>query len=225
MPSKTKTKTATSKPTASSLNTSYLLAYNGVSAALWATVLVKVVIIVASEGLESGKVYAEVERFARLTQTVAGLEVLHSLFGIVRAPIATTLMQVASRFFLTWVIAYNFPATTQYTPAYASMLTAWSVTEVVRYSYFVFNISSLGVPSFVTWLRYNTFLILYPVGVASETWLISNAIPSAEKLNENYGYVMYGVIATYVPGFYVLFTYMLKQRRNILGTKSERKSL
>jgi very-long-chain (3R)-3-hydroxyacyl-CoA dehydratase len=66
----------------------------------------------------------------------------------------TTLMQVASRFLLVWGIAYNFPQTTQYSPAYSSMLVAWSVTEVVRYSYFVFVISGVGVPRLWTWLRY-----------------------------------------------------------------------
>ena len=79
MPPKTRTKTV--KP-ASSLNTTYLLAYNFVSAALWAAVLAKVVRIATSEGVESGRVYKEVEEFARLTQTLAGLEVLHSLFGM-----------------------------------------------------------------------------------------------------------------------------------------------
>jgi very-long-chain (3R)-3-hydroxyacyl-CoA dehydratase len=66
----------------------------------------------------------------------------------------TTLMQVASRFLLVWGIAYNFPQTTQYSPAYSFMLVAWSVTEVVRYSYFVFVISGVGVPRLWTWLRY-----------------------------------------------------------------------
>ncbi|KAF2789452.1 PTPLA-domain-containing protein, partial [Melanomma pulvis-pyrius CBS 109.77] len=203
-------------PPPSSLNTAYLLAYNFVSAALWLTVLGKVALNAPSNGASSVKVYAETEKFARLTQSVAGLEVLHSLLGIVRAPMLTTLMQVASRFLLVWGIAYNFPETTQYTLAYSSMLVAWSVTEVVRYTYFVFVIGGFGVPSVITWLRYNTFLVLYPIGVASETWLIYNAIGPASTIDENYGYVLYGVLATYVPGFYVLFTHMLKQRKRIL---------
>lgn len=73
--------------------------------------------------------------------------------GVVRAPVFTTLMQVASRFLLVWGIAYHFPQTTQYSPAYSSMLVAWSVTEIIRYSYFVFVIAGKGVPAFVTWLR------------------------------------------------------------------------
>jgi very-long-chain (3R)-3-hydroxyacyl-CoA dehydratase len=70
--------------------------------------------------------------------------------------------------------------------------------------------------------RYNTFLVLYPLGVASETWLIYNAIPPASKMDEKYGWALWGVLASYVPGFYMLFTYMLKQRRRILGAEKKR---
>jgi hypothetical protein len=63
-------------------------------------------------------------------------------------------MQVASRFLLVWGIAYNFPQTTAHSAAFSTMLLAWSFTEVVRYSYFVFTLSGMGVPRLWTWLRY-----------------------------------------------------------------------
>lgn len=72
--------------------------------------------------------------------------------------------------------------------------------------------------------RYNTFLVLYPIGVASETWLIYRAIPPASKMDEKFGYALWAVLASYVPGFYVLFTYMLAQRRRVLRAwKAEKK--
>jgi very-long-chain (3R)-3-hydroxyacyl-CoA dehydratase len=63
-------------------------------------------------------------------------------------------MQVASRLFLTWGIAYNFPQTTKGSPAYSAMLLAWSLTEMVRYGYFIFVLGGKGVPEILTWLRY-----------------------------------------------------------------------
>ena len=69
-----------------------------------------------------------------------------------RAPLFTTAMQVASRLLLVWGIGYAFPATTRYSPAYSSMLIAWSVTEVIRYGYFVFALTD-SVPKVWTWLR------------------------------------------------------------------------
>ncbi|KAF2468986.1 PTPLA-domain-containing protein [Lindgomyces ingoldianus] len=208
------------KPKASSLKTAYLLAYNALSTVLWFLVLRRVVSIASTNGLRNGQVYHHTESFCRLTQTAAVLEVVHSLFGIVRAPLLTTLMQVASRLLLVWGIGYNFPQTTKFSPAYSSMLVAWSVTEVVRYSYFVFVLGGTGVPWLWTWLRYNTFLVLYPLGVASETWLVYNAIGPASRINETYGYVLYGILATYVPGFYMLFTHMLKQRGKVMRSKT-----
>jgi hypothetical protein len=73
--------------------------------------------------------------------------------GLVRAPLLTTLMQVASRLLLVWGIAYPFSETTKYSLAYSTMLIAWSVTEVIRYSYFVFALSGQGVPKIWTFFR------------------------------------------------------------------------
>jgi very-long-chain (3R)-3-hydroxyacyl-CoA dehydratase len=91
-----------SKPSSSPVKNAYLLAYNAVSAALWAGVLYKTVTISSHEiesahkagsffgrsdlqsaaaGLASGKVFSELDEYVRLVQSLAGLEVLHSLVG------------------------------------------------------------------------------------------------------------------------------------------------
>jgi very-long-chain (3R)-3-hydroxyacyl-CoA dehydratase len=49
-----------------------------------------------------------------LVQTFAVLEVLHVLFGWVRSPIQTTMMQVSSRLFLVWGITEQFPAVSKF---------------------------------------------------------------------------------------------------------------
>lgn len=63
------------------LGNAYLLAYNAVSAGLWFSVLVGVAQIASKEGVHGGKVYEGLERWARLVQTGAVLEVVHSLVG------------------------------------------------------------------------------------------------------------------------------------------------
>jgi hypothetical protein len=95
------------------------------------------------------------------------------------------------------------------------MLLAWSFTEVVRYGYFVFTLSGLGVPALLSFLRYNTFMILYPLGISSECWLVYQTIPAAKTLDERLPYVLWAVLAVYVPGSYVLFSHMLRQRSRI----------
>jgi very-long-chain (3R)-3-hydroxyacyl-CoA dehydratase len=86
----------------------------------------------------------------------------------------------------------------------------------MHYPLDTFTLSLLRLYKMANRNRYNTFLVLYPIGVASETWLVYNAIGPASKMNENYGYILYGVLATYVPGFYILFMHMLSQRRRVM---------
>lgn len=117
------------------------------------------------------------------------------MIGIVRSPVATTAMQVASRLLLVWGVVDAFPAVAT-SPAYSTMLIAWSVTEVIRYSYFTLTLSGL-LPSFVTWLRYNTFYVLYPLGISSECWLIWKATGLAGK---NYALLLQAILLVYVPG-------------------------
>lgn len=79
------------------------------------------------------------------------------------------------------------------------MLIAWSVTEVVRYSYFVFTLSGYS-PGFISWLRYNTFYVLYPLGISSECWLIYKAIAPAKEMRQEYAWALQLILLIYVPG-------------------------
>ena len=117
--------------------------------------------------------------------------------GLVRAPLLTTGMQVSSRLLLIWAVVDRYPEATAPSPFYSSMLLAWSITEVIRYSYFVWNLQGSGVPGFVTWLRYNTFYVLYPVGITSECALIWKASLVAER-PVTLGF--WAILGIYIPG-------------------------
>ena len=119
-----------------------------------------------------------------------------------RAPILTTGMQVASRLLLVWAIINVFPALATI-PVYSSMLVAWSVTEVVRYSYFVLSLSGYQ-PALITWLRYNTFYVLYPTGISSECFLIYKAIEPARALRPEFAWALQAILLIYVPGMFVI---------------------
>lgn len=114
-------------------------------------------------------------------------------------------MQVASRFLLVWGVLFLYPYLAVQSPTYSSMLIAWSVTEVIRYSYFALTLSGLT-PRNLTWLRYNTFFILYPIGILSECSLVYLAAVGPAATATEYPlmslmpYVLYGILAVYVPG-------------------------
>ncbi|EMC98387.1 hypothetical protein BAUCODRAFT_32422 [Baudoinia panamericana UAMH 10762] len=204
------------------LRSLYLIQYNFVSAVLWASILARVLLLNATEGYQD--VYPALGETTKWIQTLAGLEVFHAAVGLVRAPVLTTVMQVASRFLLVWVIADRFPATVSGSPAYSTMLIAWSVTEVIRYSYFAIILAYEKVPASITWLRYNTFFVLYPLGIASECWLIwISQGPGVVQLGPLWRWFVYAVLAIYVPGAYILFTHMMAQRRKVMRTLNARR--
>ncbi|KAI1494820.1 tyrosine phosphatase-like protein [Biscogniauxia mediterranea] len=204
------------KASASPVKNAYLVLYNAVSAGLWAVVLGRVVATNLAQGHEA--VYPAVGQFCKWTQTLAGMEVLHSLFGIVRAPLITTFMQVFSRYALVWGIVDAFPGLAVSSPAYSTMLAAWATTEVVRYSYFALGLSGLQ-PAALHWLRYHAFFVLYPVGISSEAWLIWSAAagPAKHCAYPAYSTLLYAFVAlVYPPASYILYTHMMAQRRKVL---------
>lgn len=146
-------------------------------------------------------------------------------------------MQVYSRVVLVWAVIFNFPFVAK-SAGYSSMLIAWSVTEVVRYGFFVFTLSGYS-PGILLWLRYNLFFILYPLGAGSEWWLMYKSIPSAKNIRQEYAWFLQLMLFIWIPskitglirglqltllGFYILFTHMLKQRKKILRGKQVQKA-
>lgn len=146
-------------------------------------------------------------------------------------------MQVASRILLIWGIVHPFPNTVAFSPVYSSMLIAWSVTEVIRYSYFAINLSTGSVPALWLWLRYNTFFVLYPLGISSECWLVWLAATGPAKQYTGVREGLFAILLIYVPGklltyscafwakglieslsagSYILFTHMMAQRRKVM---------
>ncbi|KAI5209697.1 hypothetical protein AUEXF2481DRAFT_30461 [Aureobasidium subglaciale EXF-2481] len=198
----------------SPIKTGYLVLYNAVSTILWGTILGRVLLIASVHGTKY--VYPGVGEFAKWTQTLALLEVVHAAVGIVRAPLLTTLMQVASRILLIWGIVHPFPNTVAYSPIYSSMLVAWSVTEVIRYSYFAINLSTGSVPGIWLWLRYNTFFVLYPLGISSECALVWKAATGPAGQYTGVKEALFAILLIYVPGSYILFTHMMAQRRKVM---------
>jgi very-long-chain (3R)-3-hydroxyacyl-CoA dehydratase len=115
-------------------------------------------------------------------------------------------MQVASRILLVWGVVDRFPDLAK-SAGYSSMLIAWSVTEVVRYSYFVFTLSGFS-PAFITWLRYNLFHVLYPMGISSECWMMYKAIEPSREIRREAAWFFQLMLLVYVPGMFAGSSFM-----------------
>lgn len=224
MPPSTTVAPQTPAPPSSPIKNAYLIVYNALSAIAWGLVLQSTVLTLFESG--PSIVYLTTGEFTKWTQTAAAMEIIHSLFGkpstslskpmfftntndtektgIVRAPLLTTLMQVSSRFLLVWGVVHLYPHLAIESPTYSSMLIAWSVTEVIRYSYFALSLSGYT-PRLLTWLRYNTFFILYPIGILSECSLVFLAAVGPAAAEKEYPlalapYALYAILIIYVPG-------------------------
>lgn len=211
----------------------YLIAYNVILCAGWAGVLAQIALHYANGG-DVKTVYPVIRPLLVVCQTAAIMEIFHSITGLVRSPVFTTVAQVYSRLFVLW--GGLELGTSDVTEGYfvTQMVIAWACSEIIRYSFYAFNL--LGhVPSFVQWVRYSAFLILYPMGISGEMVNMYNALdfikankslsiemPNAYNFAFNYyGFVIFSLVVFYPMGTKVLYGYMLSQRKKVLGKKKK----
>ncbi|XP_016468721.1 very-long-chain (3R)-3-hydroxyacyl-CoA dehydratase PASTICCINO 2A-like isoform X1 [Nicotiana tabacum] len=205
----------------------YLIIYNWIVFFGWFQVFYFGVKTLKESGHEH--VYDAVEKPLLFALTAAFLEILHSLVGLVRSPISATLPQISSRLYVTWGILWSFPEIRTHLLV-SSLAISWSITEIIRYSFFGTKEAFGSAPSWLLWLRYSTFLLLYPTGITSEVGLIYNALPYMKesgkyavrmpnKWNFSFGYYYAALVclAIYVPGCPHLYRYMLGQRKKALS--------
>ncbi|OVA10484.1 Protein-tyrosine phosphatase-like [Macleaya cordata] len=189
----------------------YLTIYNWTVFVGWFQVLYMALVTLKESGHEH--VYNAVERPLQLAQTAAVMEV-----SLVRSPITATLPQIGSRLFVTWGILWSFPETRTHVLV-SSLVISWSITEIIRYSFFGTKEALGFAPSWLLWLRYSTFLVLYPTGITSEVGLIyiglqyiqgseKYCIRMPNKWNFSFDYFYASILALgiYVPGMDFTFT-------------------
>ncbi|KAG5728840.1 3-hydroxyacyl-CoA dehydratase PASTICCINO 2 [Termitomyces sp. T112] len=175
--------------------------------------------------LRATTAYTRVGTPTAAVQSLAAMEVLHVLLGWVRAPLPTTAAQVSSRLFLVWGIVEQF-TDVRTNPLYTSMILSWSITEVIRYAFYALTLMG-SEPRLLLWLRYTTFYILYLTGASSEALLIYATLPSSSPIpgwrSWIHGmwtptdYARAVLFTIWWPGLYVLYTYMIGQRKRVLG--------
>ena len=206
-----------------SLSRNYLLIYNSAQCIGWLWVLQRLLVAV-SAGLP---IYPLVQKPLQIFQTLGVLEVLHAAVGLVRASVPTTMLQLSSRVFILWLIAERI-SEVQREFALTTMVLAWSLTEVPRYFYFAYSAQTKP-PSALVWIRYSTFLPLYPLGASSEWFVLYKALPYIAERTPftirlpnpwNFAFDFYiasvAILIAYLPGLPYMISHMLHQRRKNL---------
>ncbi|KAI5459629.1 tyrosine phosphatase-like protein [Mariannaea sp. PMI_226] len=211
---------ATSKPSGPSIRktSTYLVLYNQLSACLRIALLLRTVQLWSLYGQNT--VWDELNAVARWAETLSALEIFHAAIGLVRASPATTALQVAGRNTIVWAITRNYPHVAAGELAYPLMLATWNAADAVRYLYFAVErgVGSGAVFNLLLWLRYNMFIVLYPIGILSEAKLVYEVIEPSKERNQMYQYLLWFGLSLYIPAFFILYGHMLSQR-----AKSRRK--
>ncbi|TGZ73719.1 hypothetical protein CRM22_001351 [Opisthorchis felineus] len=165
-----------------------------------------------------------------VVQLLAFLEPLHVCLRWVRGGILASLLQVSGRALVLFLIV--IPHKELHTDSSVFWLFfVWSAIEVQRYPFYICSL--LGYKNgLLTYLRYTSWIPLYPIGFMCEGKLIVRALPWLTKsrrfsysmpnaLNMAFDFPMF--LHTYLVGmiavFYFLMRYMYAQRRRVLGPR------
>ncbi|KAL4570997.1 hypothetical protein LXL04_017747 [Taraxacum kok-saghyz] len=212
------------------LSNFYLFFYNSVQALGWAIALFRIVIdFVSTKSVNNA--YASAGDLICLLQTIGFIEVLHGAVGIVPSGFLFPLMQWGGRTHFLLAIVSQL-SEVQESPAVFITFVCWCCIEIIRYPFYA--LSCLGnCPSFLTYLRYTIFIVLYPIGALGEMWVMYQSLPviMEKNLYANYFSALPFTYHTFVKGVLIcypilwlqLYLYLFKQRRSKLRTRNNEK--
>ncbi|XP_053959199.1 very-long-chain (3R)-3-hydroxyacyl-CoA dehydratase hpo-8 [Anastrepha ludens] len=209
----------------------YLFLYNAVQVAGWSYILFQLVNYYLLQGpqFRAQITLWDYTRFAVIVfQNAAFVEILNAAFGLVKSNPVITTFQVLSRMMVVIGVVMATP-TGKVSPGLPIALLAWAITEIIRYGYYALNILNI-MPYIVVFLRYTTFIALYPIGVTGEllcfwwaqSYAKTNTVWSWEmpnKWNATFSYfaLLWIVMLLYIPLFPQMYLHMFAQRKKILG--------
>mmetsp|Transcript_12615 Transcript_12615/g.17901 ORF Transcript_12615/g.17901 Transcript_12615/m.17901 type:complete len:763 (+) Transcript_12615:74-2362(+) len=164
-----------------SISNAYLMLYNAVCCAGWATVLhlglpgvisalLTFDVSATKEALASLYAVQGLSFVLNIVQTAALLEIVHAAVGLVRSPVVVTTLQVGSRIAAIFCAMNSPNAQTQFGCGF--MVLSWAFVEVPRYAFYLAALitgdATKKTPYPLFWLRYSLFAILYPTGIFGE---------------------------------------------------------
>ena len=139
----------------------------------------------------------------RFIQTFQLMDIVLILIGKSKGSIMGAFFQILGRM----VVAWGFVEPTSSNLKFATVAIIWALADCNRYLYYLFKNHPLTAA-----LRYNSFLILYPIGVLGEMMLINDYLERHTELTETCVYIVRGIQVSIIVGLLFLYTYMLKMR-------------
>ncbi|BFY98189.1 hypothetical protein BsWGS_01229 [Bradybaena similaris] len=176
--------------------------------------------------------YESVGSQMTVCKIAAILEILHSLFKLVRTQVLMTVAQVGGQAFVLFFLVMQEPRL-QISPLCWYLFVAWSAIEVIRYPYYMLQLMNIEL-KFLTWLRYTLWMPLYPFGILteatitfqsityfSETGFLSITLPNSANFAYYFPYHLMVHLVLLCIGGSSNMKYMLAQRRKQLSIKGK----
>lgn len=139
----------------------------------------------------------------RFIQTFQLMDIVLILIGKSKGSIIGAIFQILGRLIVAWV----FAEPTSNNLRFATVAIIWALADCNRYLYYLFKNHPLTAA-----LRYNSFIVLYPIGVLGEMMLINDYLERHSDLSETAVWAVRLVQVLIVVGLVFLYTYMLKMR-------------
>ena len=178
-----------------SFTRTYLHFYNKIQIFLW------VLVLCAAFMKFTLKKNVDIRLFIGV-QSLMIFDIINAALKLVPGNLFATTIQIASRLFISWRIL----PTANSDINLILLFIAWGVTEVVRYSYYENTTNSV-----LRYLRYSTFILLYPLGV------LGGELPlTYYHYSSNTNYFDLAFMLANIPFFPYLYGHMLKLRKNKL---------
>ncbi|KAK2524381.1 hypothetical protein Q9966_005089 [Columba livia] len=166
-------------------------------------------------------------------QTLALMEIMNSLIGLVRSPLIPAVLQIFGRNFILFVVLGSLEEM-QSKPVVFFLFYFWSIIELFRYPYYM--LSCIGIEwKPLTWLRYTAWIPLYPLGglaeavcivqsipIFSETGKFSLGLPNPLNVTIQFSFLLQLYLIALFLGVFVNFRHLYKQRKHHLGPKKRK---
>ena len=209
-----------------SISSLYLILYNFLQLCGWSFFFFKGInLIINSKSFQ--EIYSDTHLILEYCQYGAFMEIIHSIIGLVRSSIFATSIQIIGRIIIVVILQFFESAISK---GYLLIFFAWSIVEIVRYTYYIINLLQkefvkFNIPYLIIWCRYSFFIVLYPIGVSGEMITVWNAKKDFNKFilyqGNNFNFtvanLIYPIWLFYIPALVYLYGYLFKQRRKVLN--------
>ncbi|GAW82250.1 protein tyrosine phosphatase-like protein [Plasmodium gonderi] len=209
-----------------------MLIYNVACCTLWVSVLfISLQYVFNKEKYPIKTFWPNYKNLITVTQSLAVLEILFTLFGLIKSVVSIVTTQVCSRLFVVYLIFNYLPENNKWI---FSCLISWALIDIIRYLFYSLNLLNFHI-NLLASLRNKLPLILYPIGITSEVvCTISSlknihatpflrAYPYSMPNNLNFQIDIYYfcifVLILYIPGGILLYAAaMRKSKKEEQGT-------